>query len=411
MPNRRRKYKIKIKNVLILVVFLFIIGIAIYKAVTYNDFKVELKHSVYYIGQEYDIEFKATYKRKDVTDKVKVIHNIYNNEIGTYQIIFTYIKENKEYKITKQIKIKDDTDPVITLKSGETMMVVIDSKYTEPGYNATDSYDGDITSKVKVSGNVDTSKEGQYIIKYTVEDSSGNKAMTKRKITVTAKSPLTMSISEYTLKEFFTNVQLVETDVASSEYMDNTIFAGDSTALYYVMNKIITGKQLWHKEGVNLETIFTQKIYINHIDSKLTLIEAIKNKKPSRVLLSLGTNSVATMEISYFITKYEELLKQIKEVSPSTDLIVQSIFPVAKSLDDAGKALNNDKINKMNYYLLELCSKLEIPFLNTAEVLKDENGTLKSGYYRTSANEYGVHLSAEGNKVAIDYFNNHVHQN
>lgn len=407
----KTKKKLKFKNIGILLVLLFIIIFALYKVITHNDFKVELKHNIYHIGEEYDNAFTATYKGKDVTDKVKVTHNIYNNEIGTYQIVFTYILENKEYKLTKEIEIKDETAPVITLKSGETMMVVLDTKYVEPGYSAIDSYDGDITSKVKISGEVDVKKEGTYTIKYTVEDSSGNKAMKKRKVTVTANSPLTMSVKDFTLEGFFTNVQLAKTEIATSEYQDKTIFAGDSTSLYYVMNKVITGKQLWHKEGVSLETIFTQNIYINHIDSKMTLIKALEKNKPERVLLSLGTNSIATMEINYIISKYEELLKEMKKVSPNTTIIVQSIFPVAKTLDDNNKPLNNDKINKVNYYLLELCSKLDIPFLNTASALKDENGVLKDGYYRTSAKENGVHLSVEGNKIAIDYFNSHEYKN
>lgn len=410
MP-KRKKYRLKIKNTIIFLILLSILIFIIFKAVTHNDFVVTLNHDVYYIGETYNNDFKATYKGKDVTDKVKVTHNIYNNEIGTYQIDFIYTLDNKEFKTTKQIKIEDNIDPVITLKSSSLMMLVKDTTYKEPGYSALDSYDGDLTKEVKVSGNVDTSKEGEYIIKYTVTDSSGNKAIEKRKVIVTTNSPLTMSLKDYSLEGFFTDVQLKKTEQASKEYMDNTIFAGDSTALYYVMNKIITGKQLWHKEGVSLETIFTQNIYINHVDSKLTLIDAVKNKKPSRILLMLGTNSVSTMEVEYFIQKYEELLKRLKEVSPNTTIIVQSIFPVASSLDSSGKALNNDKINKMNYYLLELCSKLDIPFLNTAEALKGEDGTLKSGYYRTTKNENGVHLAQEGNQVAIEYFNNHVYEN
>lgn len=409
MTKRRRK--IKIKNVIFLMVVFLIIVFSIYKIICHNDFKVELNHTVYYIGKDYENDYKATYKGEDVTDKVKVTHNVYNNEIGTYQLTFTYTIENKEYKITKKIKIKDDTVPIITLKSGKTIMIVINSEYVEPGYNAVDSYDGNITSKVKVSGEVDTKKEGTYVVKYTVQDSSGNKAMEKRKVTVTTSSPLTMSVKDFTLDGFYMNVQLQETELSNSDYQDNTIFAGDSTALYYVMNKIIIGKQLWHKEGVSLETIFNQEIYINHNASGLTLIEAVEKHKPNRILLSLGANSIATMEIDYLIDKYEELLNKLKTVSPNTVIIIQSIFPVAKSLDDNNKSLNNDKINKVNYYLLETCSKLNIPFLNTASALKDEDGTLRSGYYRTSDKENGVHLSEEGNKIAIDYFNTHEYKN
>lgn len=407
----KRKSKLKIKNIIFLLIILFVICMAIYKMVTHNDFVVNLKTTTFEIGEEYTNDFTATYKGEDVTDKVKVTHNIYSNAVGKYQVVFSYTVQNKEYKVTKTIEIKDETKPDITLKSGDTIMVVLGDKYNEPGYTAIDDYDGDVTSNVKVSGEVNTNKEGTYTLKYTVTDSSGNKAVVKRKVTVTTNSPLTMSLKDFDLTGYFTDVLLPETKDAGEEYTDKFIFVGDSTALYYVMNKVITGKQLWHKEGVSLETIFTQTIYINHIDSKLTLVDAMEKNKPAKILLSLGTNSASTMEIDYFIQKYEELLKDIMEVSPNTLILVQSIFPVAASLDDAGKGLNNDKINKMNYRLLELCSKLDIPFLNTAEALKDENGQLKNGYYRTSTKENGVHLSEEGNKVAMQYFKTHAYEN
>lgn len=409
MTKIRRR--IKLKNIIFLIVVLLIIVFMTYKVISHNAFKVELNHTVYYIGEGYTDNFKATYKGKNVNDKVKVTHNIYNNQIGTYQIIFTYTIENKEYKITKKIEIKDDTVPVITLKSGKTIMIVKNSKYIEPGYIAVDSYDGDITSKIKVSGEVDTKKEGTYIVKYTVQDSSGNKAIEKRKVIVTASSPIMMSIKDFTLDGFFMNVQLQETQLPNSDYQQNTIFAGDSTALYYVTNKVITHKQLWYKEEISLETIFTENIFINNTLSEYTLIQAIEKYKPNRILLSLGTNSIATLEIDYLIDKYEELLQKIRKVSPITVIIVQSVFPVAKVLDDASNAINNDKINKVNYYLLELCSRLNILFLNTASVLKDGNGTLKKEYYQTSTKENGVYLSEEGNKIAIDYFNSHQYKN
>lgn len=405
----KKRKKIKLKNFILLVVFLIILVFSIYKVVTHNDFVVNLKTSKFAIGENYDTGFTATYRGKDVTSQVKVTQNIYSNAVGKYQIIFTYTINNKEFKVTKTISIVDKTKPVITLKNGDTVMVILNSKFVDPGYTAVDDYDGDLTNNVKVTGTVNTKKEGTYIIKYTVADSSGNKAMVKRKVTVTKTSPLTMSVKDFTLDNYFTNVLLPETKDAGQAYTDEFIFAGDSTALYYVMNNIIPGKQLWHKEGVSLETVFTQNIYINHIDSKMTLVEALKKNKPAKILLSLGTNSASTMDIDYFIEKYEDLLNDMQAASPNTLIIVQSIFPVAASLDDSGKGLNNDKINKMNYKLLELCSKLDIPFLNTAEALKDENGQLKEGYYRTGSGENGVHLSEEGNQVAINYFRTHAY--
>jgi len=79
----------------------------------------------------------------------------------------------------------DTTAPVITLKGANPMMVNKDSTFEDPGYTATDDKDGDITSKVKTEGTVDTSVEGTYYIKYNVSDAAGNKAEEKvRKVKV-----------------------------------------------------------------------------------------------------------------------------------------------------------------------------------------------------------------------------------
>lgn len=52
------------------------------------------------------------------------------------------------------------------------------------GATATDDRDGDLTSKIKTTGKVDTKKEGTYIITYTVEDSAKNSASVTRIVIV-----------------------------------------------------------------------------------------------------------------------------------------------------------------------------------------------------------------------------------
>ena len=52
------------------------------------------------------------------------------------------------------------------------------------GVTAKDAEDGDITSKVKVSGKVNFNKAGKYTITYTVTDNDGNKTEETRTIAV-----------------------------------------------------------------------------------------------------------------------------------------------------------------------------------------------------------------------------------
>ncbi|MGE5456648.1 MAG: immunoglobulin-like domain-containing protein [Ignavibacteriales bacterium] len=404
---KKNKRKLKIRNIAILIIGIVILLVVGKILFTNRSFKVEMKNGVMAVGDVYENNFTATYKGEDVTADVTVTNNIYNTRIGKYQVTFTYKHDGNEYEVVKDIEIKDTTKPEITLNKGEEITVVLDNDYKEPGYTANDNYDGDITNKVEIKGKVDIAKEGDYELVYSVADSSGNKTKVTRKVIVSSKSPLTMSIKDFSLDGLFTNVLLEESEDLGSAYTDDMIFAGDSMALYYVINKNIPGKRLWHKEGINPETALTDTIYINHIETNKTFIENFKKYQPAKVIMTLGTNSVSYMEVNYFITNYKKLIKGIKEVSPDTTLIIQSIPPVAKFVDDKGN-LTNDKINKFNYYILEMCSELDIPFLNSAEVLKDSDGYLKEGYYELVGGQAGIHLSQEGQTLIFKYAQNHV---
>ena len=77
----------------------------------------------------------------------------------------------------------DDESPKITLTKGTTYYIRYGTKYTDPGYTATDNCDGDLTNKVKVEGTVGE-KVGTYKVKYSVTDSSNNTTEVVRNVIV-----------------------------------------------------------------------------------------------------------------------------------------------------------------------------------------------------------------------------------
>ncbi len=81
----------------------------------------------------------------------------------------------------------DTVKPVITLNGSATMAIVQGSSFTDPGATASDDRDGNISSKVAVSGSVNTGAVGTYTLSYNVKDAAGNAATTvTRTVTVTA---------------------------------------------------------------------------------------------------------------------------------------------------------------------------------------------------------------------------------
>ena len=71
---------------------------------------------------------------------------------------------------------KDTTKPDLVLKGEKEIVINVGDKFEDPGVTATDNVDGDLSSLVKKTGSVDTSKAGTYTITYSVSDKSGNKS-------------------------------------------------------------------------------------------------------------------------------------------------------------------------------------------------------------------------------------------
>lgn len=402
-----KKMKIKYTNILIFLLLIIVIIMTIISLIgrSKKNFKIVVEKLDIKVGEEFVNDFKAYYKNVDVTDNVKVEANINNKLAGNYEVNYLYKKGEKEFKITKKVRVIDDVAPEITLKGGNNIVSIIDKEFHDPGYVALDNSDGDITNNVEVNGTVDIKTEGEYTISYKVKDKSGNVAEVQRKITITKDSPLIMSVKDFTLDGLFDGVTLKESTDGGKEYIDSIIFAGDSMALYYVINEQISGKNLWHQISITPETALTSPIYINHQDTKKTFVENFEKYKPEMVIMTLGTNSAAYMTAEYFYEKYTELITEIKKVSPKTKIIIQSIPPVDGSFDENTSGISNDKINKLNYYIGKMCEELNVKFLNSAPIMKDENGACKKGFCSSD----GIHPTKEGQEALIEFARTHMY--
>ncbi|MEK5022672.1 immunoglobulin-like domain-containing protein [Bacillus sp. FSL K6-0277] len=125
----------------------------------------------------------------DITDKVTVDGSVDASKPGTYELTYT-VKDSKGHTVTakqtvtvKQKVESKDEDPVLTVPTEVTLHV--GDKYNPlSGVKAIDKEDGDITDKVIHLGEVDTSRAGNFEVKFLVRDASGNEVTATQKVTV-----------------------------------------------------------------------------------------------------------------------------------------------------------------------------------------------------------------------------------
>lgn len=114
----------------------------------------------------------------DLNDKV--VFNNSKDEI-TYTVSDSSGNENS---VKRKIVYDDKTIPAISLMGNRNISIYVGSSYSESGYTASDNCDGDITSKVVVSGSVNSNAVGEYKITYSVSDNSGNTVSVDRTVKV-----------------------------------------------------------------------------------------------------------------------------------------------------------------------------------------------------------------------------------
>lgn len=125
---------------------------------------------------------KARFRFSDFSDQVKVETDLNVKKLGEYTVTYTFDKYQK--RVDRKVRVVDTKKPKITLKGGKVIRVFENGKFQDPGYEAIDKYDGNISKQVKVKNGVNMQKKGTYEISYTVQDKSGNTANVKRKVQV-----------------------------------------------------------------------------------------------------------------------------------------------------------------------------------------------------------------------------------
>jgi hypothetical protein len=81
-------------------------------------------------------------------------------------------------------KDKDTTAPVITITGSNPATACVGFPYVDEGATATDDKDGDISSKIQVTINVDTAQVSNGTVTYKVSDAAGNQATATRVVNV-----------------------------------------------------------------------------------------------------------------------------------------------------------------------------------------------------------------------------------
>ena len=206
------------------------------------------------------------------------------------------------------------------------------------------------------------------------------------------------------------------------EYIDKIIFLGESTTYGLQRYGLLSGgtetKQVWTGAMISggkavsagtlslSPSIAHSKIYYPDTGSALSISEAVSIKKPEYLIITLGLNNGASYYSEHeFKHCYRLLLDSVRGSSENTKIILQSLFPVSKACQI--NAYTPKRIDECNGWIYEIAQEYDLKYLDTAEVLKNDEGYLLPEYDNGGD---GIHLNREGLNAVIEYIRTHGYE-
>lgn len=192
------------------------------------------------------------------------------------------------------------------------------------------------------------------------------------------------------------SVILPLTDDAGEEYQSKLYFIGDSTT-YHFFKGGIDRSHLLVPDSLTLQL---SSSVLDELD-----LEVLKEQGAEVVIITVGVNGADLFTEQKYKTYYKKLIRGIREVSPDTDIILQSVFPVTKEYSDAHDGvITNDGIDTLNEWAKEIALDEGLRYLDTCSILKDKNGAQLSKYSEGD----GVHMNKEAYITILEYIRTHA---
>ena len=170
---------------------------------------------------------------KTIRQNGVTVSSIDMKTLKKYEITYSFTEEGKTVHVQRIVEVRDTTPPVLTIPINTNISVSQASLGLREGVKAVDNYDGDITAKVNIRGNVSLGIPGVYVVTYEVSDSSGNTTKKKRTITVAGDICTAVKITGSTKEGTYTNKDVTLTA--------STLNGGVPEVTTYQWQKVVNG--------------------------------------------------------------------------------------------------------------------------------------------------------------------------
>lgn len=202
-------------------------------------------------------------------------------------------------------------------------------------------------------------------------------------------------------REYDFSAPVPESPPVEDSYFNDAVFIGDSRTEGLILNTGLSNATAYVYKGLMVDTVFTKPV-VNKDGQKLSVMDALKSTKFSKVYIMLGINETGWAYSQIFQSKYGDIIDHIREINPDAVIYVQGIMPVSNKVSSTHSYITNTKINEYNLLLRELAEEKQVYYIDTENAVASEDGSLPA-----DAAADGIHLVKDYCEKWLDYLKTH----
>ena len=141
---------------------------------------------------------------------------------------------------------------------------------------------------------------------------------------------------------------------------------------------------------------------------KISFARVVEKLQPRVLVLSFGLNGITrwSRDPDAFLRNYRALIEGILERSPSTKILLQSVYPIGENTCFSLSVCEiNAQIDNLNKHVASLAEEYQnVEYVNTAALLTDANGALNTAYDVGD----GIHLTNEAYRIILSFLSQRI---
>lgn len=176
-------------------------------------------------------------------------------------------------------------------------------------------------------------------------------------------------------------------ELTLSQVFEDRLIMGDSITQGLYEYEVLSKNYVIADRGTEVTKIANKKIEAH--------IEKAKEMKPRTLFLAYGMNDLPAQmgKTEGFVSAYKELLDELKEALPNTEIYVNSILPASQRVQE--KKPEFKKVPEFNQALEELCQQEGVTFIDNTSLLDAEDYAPDGVHVTTKYYEKWVHHMVE----------------